>query len=259
MRLCALSIAAMPALNASAQASATAEASAHPAVSFDVASVRPNKAEGSNNTTWHHDKDTIRLTYVDTPLIYCLQKAYDLKEYQISGPDWLKSVRYDIAASGPYAGDDQAWRIMLQQLLAERFNLKVHLKSRKLPVYTLAIGKIGPRLQKTEAAAAGSNLTVRNGQLTAQRISMASFADFLSRVVDRPVLDKTGLAGRFNFTLHYSELAQSTNPQQANAAIDTSDPIIFTALQEQLGLKLESTKGPVETLVIDHVEQPSEN
>jgi uncharacterized protein (TIGR03435 family) len=239
----------------------TSQAGAPTQAAFDVASIRLNKEDGSNNTSIHSDHETIKLNFVGTPLIYCVQMAYNVRDYQITGPGWMKSSRYNIAAAGPYhEGDKDVWRTMLQGLLAERFKLQVHHVEKQLPVYSLVVGKKGPTIQKADAGG-GSNITGRNGHLTMQRISMAKFAEYLSTRLDRPVIDETGIEGNFNFDLQYSEESLSSNPERANgtAALDTSAPAIFTAVQEQLGLKLKARKAPVDTIAVDHVEAPSEN
>jgi uncharacterized protein (TIGR03435 family) len=165
-------------------------------------------------------------------------------------PDWLKSddARYDISAKAPAGASSRQMPEMLKALLAERFKVALHRETRTLPIYALVTAKGGPKLH--EAPADGhSSTNSRGGHITAQHVSMVDLGDSLSRQLGRAVIDQTGLKGAFDFTLEYA----------ADDA-DTSRPSIFTALQEQLGLRLEATKGPVEVLVIDRAERvPTEN
>jgi uncharacterized protein (TIGR03435 family) len=208
---------------------------------------------------------------------------------QISGlPNWAKSENYDISAKvGPSdvavlqkLTIDQRRR-MLQPLLVERFKLKVHFETKELPVYALVIDKKGPRIR--EARTGGDHppgiqggggdantgmMFMGAGQITGQGVPIASLVKMLSQQnLGRRILDKTGLTGKYDFKLQWSPEKDSAtmftsaqnSQQRATPSVDSSLPGIFTALQEQLGLKLESQKGPVQTLVIDHAEKPSDN
>ena len=224
---------------------------------FEVASVKPNPTrDGHSSTNISMDKDAAKLTLEHSSLFRCIQAAYGVKEYQIEGPDWLKSEEYDIVGTvSSRIPREEIWP-MLQTLLAERFKLTLHRETRMLPVYDLVVGKSGAKIQPVDPE--GSSGTWQGADtLTAKKEPMDHFAGVLSRIVDRPVLDKTGLAGAYDFTLQYSrDDVQST--YHSDHAVDA--PSIFTALQEKLGLKLEGRKGPVEILVIDHVEKvPAEN
>ena len=203
----------------------------------------------------------MKLNFEDTPLIFCIQKAYGVKDYQVSGPAWIKSARYDIIAVGPNPSNKQdAWQFMLQNLLVGRFRLKLHRETKKLSIYELVVGKKGPKIGEPKPGS-GSSISGNNRGMTFKGSSMSGLADALTRITDLPVVDKTGLKGRYDFTLQYSRENRSGIPEQgdATATIDTSAPSIYTALQEQLGLKLKSAKGQVEVLVIDHIEPPSPN
>jgi uncharacterized protein (TIGR03435 family) len=136
---------------------------------------------------------------------------------------------------------------MLQALLSERFKLAIHRESKERTVYELVVGKNGPKLHEVEAGPGHSN--GGHGSLSAQKMSMSHLADSLSRIVDLPVLDMTGLKGAFDIELKW-----------APDGDDANGPSIFTAVQEQLGLKLEQRKGPMEIIVVDHAERvPTEN
>ncbi len=192
-----------------------------------------------------------RLVYTHVSLVDLIVRAYGVERQQIAGPPWLDDARFDINARIPReAGGDQVAQ-MLQGLLAERFLLKLHRQTKEVPVYALGVTKIGPKLEKAESE---SGLHSSLGNVRAQAngtVTMASLAAFLSGRLDRPVLDRTGLSGPYAITLDWAPDAL----ENASAG-----PSIFTALQEQLGLKLTATKGPADILVIESVEKaPTEN
>ncbi len=150
---------------------------------------------------------------------------------------------------------------MLQTLLAERFQLKFHRETRELPAYLLVIAKGGPKLRRSgEADNVHYSLRIRSNELTGHKVPMQQFVGALSGQLNRPLLDRTGLQGDFDFSLHYTP--DDGSMPDDGSAVDPNAPSsvsIFTAIQEQLGLKMERTKGPVSVLVIDHIEKPTEN
>jgi uncharacterized protein (TIGR03435 family) len=158
---------------------------------------------------------------------------------------------------------NQMERQMVQQLLAERFKLAVHWETKELPVYALVIAKGGAKLAASTVKDDGTNISSGNGRMTAKGVTMEkltqSLTQILSTELGRVVIDKTGIEGKYDLALTWSP--EKNSAAMANASNEGSPrgPSIFTALQEQLGLKLESKKGPLEALVIDHIEQPSEN
>jgi uncharacterized protein (TIGR03435 family) len=204
-------------------------------------------------------------------------------------PDWAKMRRYAITAKmseeqvaklSKLPGNEQ-WnqrQLMLQSLLADRFKLKVHLESRQMPDYELVIAKGGPKLTEADASGAppangfkgsdgkpvaGSFVRgIGMGKITAQNYGIPQFAaNFLSQQLfglGRPVVDKTGLTGKYNFTLNWTP---DTAAGSASSSQPTEDqgPSIFTALQEQLGLRLQPSTGTFDMLIIDHIEPPTEN
>jgi uncharacterized protein (TIGR03435 family) len=252
---------------------------------FDVVSVKPNKSD-SGMIRVMSKPDGYSATNISLKML--VQGAYGIREDLISGaPSWADSARFDIDAK--VAGSDvdalkklspEQRRLVLQPLLADRFKLKVHTETKQLPVYELVLAKGGSKLKEAnpgdtyakgikgpDGVGRGGMMRVGRGQLTAQAVPMTSLANLLSQQLHRTVIDKTGLTGKYDLELNWTPDQGSDpmfkgtdgSPQRADAAPDTSGPSIFTALQEQLGLKLQSAKGPVETLVIDHVEMPSEN
>jgi uncharacterized protein (TIGR03435 family) len=204
---------------------------------------------------------------VNTTLSDLMTFAYKLHPRQITGgPAWLSTEKYDLNAKPEPEGlpsADQA-KIMVQKLLTDRFRLAFHRDQKEIPVYALVVGKSGPKLTPSVDQDARPGLFFsRPGVLPARSATMADFAHVMqSAVLDRPVVDQTGLSGRYDFILkwtpdpfQFSGMGIKAPPPAADAA----DPDLFTAIQQQLGLKLESVKAPVEVLVIDHVEKPSEN
>ncbi len=202
-----------------------------------------------------------RYTSSALPLISVIRLAYNLKVYQVVGaPEWLSQEPYDIAARAE--GDsaitaDQA-RQMIQGLLTDRLQLKVRRELKDLPEYTLVVDRKGTKLR--ESGAEQFSMNVRRGtgrvEIAVSRGSMAQFAATLSAQVSRPVQDATGLKGVYDFKLEFAP-----ESLDASASSGSSEfPSVFTAVQEQLGLRLlEQKRGPVEVLIIDHVERPSEN
>jgi uncharacterized protein (TIGR03435 family) len=189
--------------------------------------------------------------------------AYDLKVYQLSGgPAWVTNPStdtdyYDInaKAEGDEPLTESRARQLLQALLADRFQLRLHRESGEMPVYALVVGKSGPKF-KESAPDATTRMTPRVSLATVTsaftKSPMSSLVRLLSGAADRPVLDQTGLTGFYDFKIEFAR-------DPAAAAADSSAPSLFTAVQEQLGLKLEARKASMETLVIDHAERPSEN
>jgi bla regulator protein blaR1 len=257
---------------------------------YEVASIKPDKS-GTNMVRIMYTPDGVTAT--NGTLQMLINAAYGVDDNQISGgPSWLKSDHYDIEAKMDSAAADELRKLgeddrrdarqrMLQTLLAERFKLTLHRETRELPIFVLVVAKDGPKLQEAKPgdtypngikgpdghSGAGMMIGRREG-LTAQGIPIANLTAHLSRVLGRKVVDKTGLTGKYDFTLKWtpdeSLGGAPRGPQSGQAGVgDTapadSSPSLFTALQEQLGLKLESRKGPVEIVVIDHVEKPSEN
>ena len=238
---------------------------------FEVASVKPNQ---SGDRGMSFGRPPGRFTATNVTLKLLITYAYGVSDHQISGgPSWLNSERYDIVAKEP-ADDPSVARtmpmlhenpgvaktmLMLQTLLSDRFQLRLLRETKELPGYALVVAKNGHKLHEGEGT--GNGMRIGRGRITTQAISMDNFSKNLGRLPGRPVVDRTALKGKFAFTLEWTpDPSQPTGLLGPSPApVDDSGPSIFTALQEQLGLKLEPQKGPVEILVIDHVEKPSEN
>jgi bla regulator protein blaR1 len=227
---------------------------------FEVASIKPAdpNARGTRINT-----DRRFVTIKNWTVKRLVQRAFGVEDYQVTGgPNWLDTYRFDISAKVDEAEPElkgkegqERLRAMFESLLGERFQFQFHRETRQLPVYNLVAAKSGFKLtpaKDTSSSSTNSN----NGRLTCQGVSMPQFAAFLSSTIERPVLDATGVPGVFDFKLEWSTQDGVAKAPDAN---ELGGPSIFTALQEQLGLKLESTKGPVEIIVVDHAEKPTEN
>jgi uncharacterized protein (TIGR03435 family) len=256
---------------------------------FEVASIKPTAHERSGMGTFHPSPGG-RLTVANMTLKGLIQIAWEVQSFQISGgPAWIDSVCYDISAKAENGFNAGEVLPMVQSLLADRFHVAIHKEAKELPVYKLVLsrkdGDLGPQLRvakdgscepydatkapprrepnKPPALPCGYwNLGLV--ELRGASIDIARMVRPLSRVLGRTVVDQTGLTGKYDLTLRWTpdeaQMALSLPPDAPNLTrIDSTGPSIFVALQEQLGLKLESAKGPVEVLVIDHVERPGEN
>jgi uncharacterized protein (TIGR03435 family) len=229
-------------------------------LSFEVVSVKPDN-EGPSRTAQARILPGDR-TYVvsNYNLQMLIMTAYglDFAGDRISGvTDWMRSERYDIEAKSDRPFDRAQGMFMLQKLLADRFKLKLRREPKEVSIYALVVDKNGPRLHDTDGGPYGVKRGER-GQTIYHNASMLSLTQMLPGILHgSPVEDKTGLKGRYDFDLEFTP-DRPVSPD-AGAVSDPSGPDIFTALREQLGLRLESQKGQVEFFVIEHAEKPSEN
>jgi len=225
---------------------------------WEVAAVRPSDPNARN------DKFDVvgRHAIVQNQTVeIMLMFGYGLQKSQIvDAPDWVKTQRYDVDGVANVEGrpDVKQFQSMVRKLLVERFGLKMHMEQREMPVFALTVAKGGTKMEKSATDPNGvMNQDVRNGdgqrRLRFTNTSMKDLALLMLVEVDRPVVDQTGLEGRYNFQLSYTK-DESRAPTDGSAA-----PSLFTAVREQLGLKLEPVKAPAEVLVIDAVERPSAN
>jgi bla regulator protein blaR1 len=227
---------------------------------FEVASIRPTPA-GERSSSTHTNNGNVRTH--NTSVARLIQLAYDVQDYQvIGGPGWAQSEGYDINAKfdsdaekdESAATRDRLLRARAKNLLAERFQLKLREDTKELPIYVIIAAKGGLRLKPSEQSGQSMNTNRSNsaGKITATGAKLDGLADVLGNILRRPVRNETGLDGRFDFELTWTS-------DEGLDAVDAAGPSIFTALQEQAGLKLESKKGPVRMLVIEQLERPSEN
>jgi uncharacterized protein (TIGR03435 family) len=257
-----------------------------PDEAFEVASVKPNR---SGREAWDFDAPPGRVIGTNVTLRDLIRFAYYIYggdfDLRIDAPDWIRTVRYDVEGKTPGAVPQARAMAMLRHLLAKRFALKVHYEARERPAYALvrarSDGRLGPGLKPNstdcaalstanEAARAagappvisldpdkrpvcgtrGGPGTIASGALTMEQLALQ-----LARTVGRPVVDRTGLKGGFDWDLQWAPDQPASDRDAAGAA----GPSIFTALQEQLGLRLDTTIAPVEVLVVDRVQQPTDN
>jgi uncharacterized protein (TIGR03435 family) len=241
--------------------------------SFEVASVKHAPPPTGMGIRMQVGGDAGRVNYSNITLKVVMARAYGVKENQITGPDWLNSERYDIVATlAPDTPRDQI-PSMLQKLLADRFKLVAHRDEKVLPVYALVVGKNGPKLHAAEGQAGMRMSMSPKGRRMTGSVSIENLADTLSRMMDRPVLDMTGIKGTFDIDMEWT--ADGAQPGlmlgppgggppegggERRPAENADAPSIFTAVQETLGLRLEGRKSPVKILIVDHAEKdPTEN
>jgi uncharacterized protein (TIGR03435 family) len=224
-----------------------------PRPSFEVASLKPSRPD---ERLFYNLEPGGRYLANGLTLNLLIANAYAIPEFQISGgPGWRDSDKFNLEAKvgiqlPPWPDSQKQLSLMIQSLLADRFKLAVHRETRDEPVYELVAAKGGVKL-KAAKADESPGFEMGTGRIHSMAVPLDLFATNLAYLVGRTVIDKTGLAGKYSFTVTYT-------PDDA-APADTNGPSLFTALREQLGLKLERAKDPVEMLVIDHVEKPDAN
>lgn len=232
---------------------------------FEVATVKPSGPETRGKYFTVRGR---RFMTGNTTLSELITFAYGLHPRQIVGaPAWLETDKFNVTGQpdGEEQPNDRQWKTMVQKLLSDRFQLTFHRDKKVLSVYALTVGKTGSKLTKSAGDPNGlPGLFFRGlGVLPVHNATMADFAGVMqAAVLDRPVVDQTGLPGRYDFTLTWTpdeSQFSAFGPRPNPPADDAAPPDLFTAIQQQLGLKLESVKAPVEVLVIDRVEKPSEN
>jgi uncharacterized protein (TIGR03435 family) len=237
------------------------------AQSFEVASVRPNAS------TDHRVSIQIqpggRFIATGIPVRALIGMAYNVRDFQITGgPSWMHDDRYDINAKAEDSGDRltmEQMRPMLKALLAGRFGMKAHEESKEMPVYELVAAKAGHKLVASQGGGNDRQFRMGRGQINAKGVTMEGLAQQIAQQVGRKVIDKTGIEGAYDVELNWTpEPGQGFGPfggppPGALPQADSSGPSIFTALQEQLGLRLDSAKGPVPVVVIDSISKPTEN
>jgi len=274
-----------------AQSTAPKLTDAAPSTVFEAASIKPQapSSDGSIRTMVQFPPNG-RLTAAGATVKTLICVAYGLSDFQVlGGPNWIEEDRYDVLATPGSAleeqlqkmkSDDntQAKRQMLQALLADRFKLILHHDTKELPIYGLVVAKSGSKLQETkpddanpDAANAPAHptnkgrmrMSIDSGsiEITATGMAMDGLARQLASQLHSTVQNNTGLKGIYDFTLRFTpDDAPMDASGGANASLaDNGGTSIFAAVQDQLGLKLESKKGPVEIVVVDHVDKPSDN
>jgi len=251
---------------------------------FEVAAIKENRSgNGPVSVTGLYRGD--RLTATNVSLMTLISLAYKVKIFQISGaPSWVASDRFDIAAKADAEAAARSQMLpMLQALLEDRFQLATHRETKESPMFAITVAKNGPKIHavdeddcvvpaagalppvivpgQTPVAACGGFMGVGN-RVNGRRVSMNQLATVLEGILGRTVVDQTGLTGYFDFNFEWiPDLGPTSpgNPGDTPPSANSGEPSVFTALQEQLGLTAKSTRGPVDVLIIDHVERPSAN
>jgi uncharacterized protein (TIGR03435 family) len=240
----------------------SAQVPSSPAPAFEVASVRINTSRSSSSSTQQRVNGSFEM--INVTLRSMVAHAFDMHARQIlGGPDWIDSERFDVLAKAPAGDDGSKMTAMLRALLVERFRLASHTEIRDQPIYALVTmrsdGRLGPQIAPTQrdcsvpqARSCGVNMSTdgRGTTMQAQAVSLADLAAALAGPVDRMVIDRTGITGSYDVDLRFTR-----DGMPGSLAGDT--PAVFTALQEQLGLRLESARGPVDVLIIDSVQPPT--
>jgi uncharacterized protein (TIGR03435 family) len=232
---------------------------------FEVASIRP-AVYGSHARSIQYSAGG-RFTASDVPLRVLIEEAYDIRDFQVSGgPDWVNRDPFDIVAKAEGDASRAQVRAMLQSLLTDRFKLILRRESKEVNVYALSVGKAGAKLKEVKLDEDNATRGMRFGGIGRIAGVMASMPQLVvmlsdiklngSAILDRPVLDRTGLTGVYDFKLEWSGEEQSAD---RTTSTNPAGPSIFTAVQEQLGLKLESTKAPVDFFAIERAGKPGEN
>jgi uncharacterized protein (TIGR03435 family) len=252
---------------------------------FEVASIKEN-VSGSDNASVRAQPGG-RVSVSNNSLRSIIRNAYRVQNYQIvGGPDWINTVRWDITAKAPEDAPPQQLLLMLRALLADRFKLVIRNETREMPIYALSIaradGRLGPQLRSsnTDCAAifaaakakgeapppttngrptCGTRTT--RGNMMTTGVAMSDFARNLAPFAGRPVVDKTGLSGVFDLDLTWTPEQGPAGPEgtQSQTAPSIDGVSLFTAVQEQLGLKLDAQRGPVDVVVIESAERPVED
>jgi uncharacterized protein (TIGR03435 family) len=261
---------------------------------FEVASVKKSAPAPPERFSIgvHIDGAMVRYTYL--PMRTYIRMAYGVKDYQVLGPDWLATENFDIAAKLPEGATRSQLPEMMQSLLADRFKLVLHRDTKELPVYALVVAKSGPKLKESAPdpdadsgpgakgtvdvavnvgrgggvidLGRGSFVSYGRDRLEAKKVTLSSLADWLTRLLDRPAVDMTGISGTYDFSLEYSLeelrnlLRSSTGgARELPANLPDSGNSIFASLAA-VGLKLDSRKAPIDVVVVDRIERtPTEN
>jgi uncharacterized protein (TIGR03435 family) len=227
------------------------------AQTFAAASIRSS----AGDVKFEHDGKTEispgNITMRDVTLATCIKFAYGVQDSQISGPEWLQSEHFDILAKADTPAAKDQLKFMMQALLADRFKLSFHRQNKELSAYAMTVAKGGAKLKEAAADTQPFRENSAVGSIV-RAMTMKEWADFISGPMRTPVVDMTGLKGRYDFSLDFTAYLPG-GENAMNVAFDNANGIMIAAMQGELGLKLESRKETVEVLTIDHVEKPSAN
>ena len=231
--------------------------------SFDVASIHSTNRVGEGRRREKIDINPGTVTMTNVSLKSAIRWAYHVMDYQVSGPDWLGSERFDIAAKSAGQASEEQLRLMTQALLADRFKLAFHRQTKELPAYVLLIAKGGIKFHESQQTEGEPDLKADKGRLSVEvkGVPATQFVEMLSNILRAPVINNTGLTGRYDAKVDIGKYVGDL-PKEGSGGGAPFDPsaMIITGLQEELGLKLESKKMPLDLLIVDHMERvPIEN
>jgi uncharacterized protein (TIGR03435 family) len=221
--------------------------------SFEVASVRASERGEESIVT-----GPASLTMKNIHLIGCIRWAYNVSEMQVSGPDWLNEGTFDIFAKSAGEVKVAELREMLKTLLADRFKLRAHSEMKEMPALVVTVAKNGHKMKPVDVEGSPSFKT-GDMNLTGQGATVGQLTEFISKAIHVPMIDQTGLTGRYNYFLDIKSYV-TEEMRKSNGPPPEANTIIATAMQEQLGLKVEAKKTPIEMVIVDHMEKtPTEN
>jgi len=242
-------VVALVALSASASISAAPQ---DPRPAYEVASVKLNNSGGGHSGT---DGSKGQIMFTNLTLERLIERAYDVKPSQVAGPDWLENLRFDIVAKYPPATTAAARPLMLRTLLEDRFKLAVHRETRDFPGYAMVVGKSGFKLKPVDPGGSSTNSNGRGrvNDFTGTKVSMDQLAAYVARELDQVVIDQTGIAGVYDFELHWTREDQT--PAGDGNSPPNPLPTLPLALQDVLGVRLQPRKVPVQVIVVDHIER----
>jgi uncharacterized protein (TIGR03435 family) len=221
---------------------------------FEVASIRVSQGrEGGRRENIQVGADTVIMRNVS--LKAAIRWAYHVFSFQVSGPDWLGGDRFDIVAKSAGPVPEDQLRLMCQTLLADRFQVKLHRVSKEMTAYVLSVGKSGPKFKESTTEGEFSvQPDPRRMSVTVQRMQAPQFIEALAGIVNAPVVDQTGLTGKYDITVDIAKYMEQLGRKEEAVAL------VLVAIQDELGLKVESRKTPVDLLIVDHAEKvPTEN
>ena len=222
---------------------------------FSVASIKPSAASVQFESDGKTEVTPLGVTMRDVTAATCIKWAYGIQDSQITGPDRVRSEHYDISARVDEPVREEQLKRMMQTLLAERFELRFHKKATTLSVFAMTVAKGGPKLKRSVGEGTPFRQNSKNGTI-AKFTTVQEFGDFLAGPLERPVVDRTGLEGRYDFVLDFTAYLPENAPVMRPELVYD---VIYQAMQGELGLKLEATKLPVEVFVVDSIGRPSAN
>jgi uncharacterized protein (TIGR03435 family) len=228
---------------------------------FEVASIKSSKLSGEGSRRERIEATPGSLIMANVRFATAMRWAYHVQDVQINGPGWINDERFDIVAKAATPAPESALRLMLQSLLADRFKLSLHRQTREMTAYVVVVAKEGHKLKESVTEGPPSYTPKGVMGAVAERADLDEMMAMASQLLHTPIVNLTGLKGRYDFSLDFSEyLPELAAKRESPMTPEDLIPIAASAMQKQLGLKLESRKTPVEILVIDRVDKiPAEN